>query len=56
MKTIDLTQFDAVYALLEGIKIANEAGSTDSVERLVNAAQDVLTGCTVFDHKQKEEK
>jgi hypothetical protein len=46
---IDETQGITVYALLEGILVANAAGSTEDVKRLVRAAQLVMTGLNVED-------
>ena len=46
-KLLDRTQYDAVFALLEGVKEAANAGDLDGCIRLANASQNVMTGTPV---------
>ena len=46
-KLLDQTQYDTVFALLEGIKEAANGGDLDGCIRLANASQSVMTNLPV---------
>ena len=52
-KLLDQTQYDAVFALLEGIKEAANGGDLDGCIRLANASQNVMTNIPVKDETDK---
>jgi hypothetical protein len=48
---LDETQWESVYALLEGITVAADAGSEESVKRLAHAARLIMTNLNVEDER-----
>ena len=52
-KLLDQTQYDAVFALLEGIKEAANGGDLNGCIRLANASQNVMTNIPVKDELPK---
>lgn len=49
MKYLDQTQFDSIYAMLEGIKAAADDGATESCKRLAHACTLTMTELNIQD-------